>query len=42
MSRPDYDIAILGGGLAGLSLAVRLAEPRFRHLRVLVAEPRTQ
>lgn len=42
MSRSDYDIAILGGGLAGLSLAVRLAEPRFRHLRVLVVEPRTQ
>ena len=36
----DYDVAILGGGLAGLSLAVRLAEPRFRHLRVVVVEPR--
>lgn len=36
----DYDIAILGGGLAGLSLAVRLAEPRFAGLRVLVAEAR--
>ena len=42
MSSSDYDIAILGGGLAGLSLAVRLAEPRFRHLRVLIVEPRTQ
>lgn len=42
MSRSDYDIAILGGGLAGLSLAVRLAEPRLRHLRVLIVEPRTQ
>ena len=25
MSGSDYDIAILGGGLSGLSLAVRLA-----------------
>lgn len=41
MTASDYDIAILGGGLAGLSLAVRFAEPRFRHLRVLVVEPRT-
>lgn len=39
---PDHDVAILGGGLAGLSLAVRLAAPRFRHLRVLVAEARTR
>jgi lycopene beta-cyclase len=37
-----YDIAIIGAGLAGLSLAVRLAEPRFAGLRVLVLEPRTQ
>lgn len=37
--RPDYDVVILGGGLAGLSLAVRLgAAPQ---LRVLVVEPRT-
>ena len=35
-----YDVAILGGGLAGLSLAARLAEPRFAGLRVLVAEGR--
>ena len=34
----DYDVAILGGGLAGLSLAVRLA--RQPALRVLVIEPR--
>ncbi len=40
-ARPDYDIAILGAGLAGLSLAVRLAAPRFAGLRVLVVEPRT-
>jgi lycopene beta-cyclase len=38
----DYDVAILGAGLAGLSLAVRLAEPRFAGLRVLIAEPRTE
>ncbi len=41
VSRPEYDVAILGAGLAGLSLAVRLAEPRFAGLRVLVADPRT-
>lgn len=37
--RPDYDVAILGGGLAGLSLAVRLAE--LPDLRTLILEPRT-
>jgi len=36
-----YDVAIIGAGLAGLSLAVRLAEPCFAGLRVLVLEPRT-
>ena len=35
-----FDVAILGGGLAGLSLAVRLAAPRFAGLRVLVVERR--
>ncbi len=34
------DVAIIGGGLAGLSLATRLASPRFQHLRVRVLEPR--
>jgi lycopene beta-cyclase len=37
---PLHDIAIIGGGLAGLSLAVRLARPQFRHLNVLLIEPR--
>jgi lycopene beta-cyclase len=42
MSAPGaYDIAIIGAGLAGLSLATRLAEPAFSGLRVLVLEPRT-
>ena len=36
------DIAIIGGGLAGLSLAARLAVPRFQHLRIVVLEPRTR
>ena len=36
-----YDVAIIGAGLAGLSLAARLAEPPFAGLRVLVLEPRT-
>ena len=38
MPRPDVDIAILGGGCAGLSVAVRLAEAGYS-LRVI--EPRT-
>ena len=43
MTAPSaYDVAIIGAGLAGLSLAVRLAEPPFAGLRVLVLEPRTQ
>lgn len=43
MSAPaEYDIAIIGAGLAGLSLATRLAEPAFAGLRVLLLEPRTQ
>ncbi len=36
------DVAIIGGGLAGLSLAARLAEPRFKNWRVRVLEPRTE
>lgn len=37
----DWDIVIVGGGLAGLSLAVELAQPAFSHLRVLVLEKRS-
>lgn len=37
----DWDIVIVGGGLAGLSLAVELAQPEFSHLRVLVLEKRS-
>jgi lycopene beta-cyclase len=37
----DWDIVIAGGGLAGLALAVELADPAFSHLRVLVLERRT-
>lgn len=37
-----WDIIIVGGGLAGLSLAVELAQPQFQHLKVLVLEQRTQ
>ncbi len=36
------DIAIIGGGLAGLSLAWRLADPTFGQHRVIVLEPREQ
>ena len=35
-----WDVIILGGGLAGLSLAVELAQPQFAHLSVLVLEQR--
>lgn len=38
--RQDYDVAILGAGLAGLSLAARLAATCFSSLRVLLVEPR--
>lgn len=36
-----WDVIIVGGGLAGLSLAVELADPRFSHVKVLVLEQRT-
>jgi lycopene beta-cyclase len=35
-----WDIVILGGGMAGMSLAVRLATPMFKHLKILVVDPR--
>ena len=38
--RPDYDIVILGGGCAGLSLASRLAASAGGGLRIGVVEPR--
>jgi lycopene beta-cyclase len=38
--REHYDIAIIGGGLAGLSLASRLAAPAFSRWKVLLIEPR--
>ncbi|MEM7482765.1 MAG: lycopene cyclase family protein [Acidobacteriota bacterium] len=41
MAGTDYDIVIAGAGLAGISMAWRLAEPEFEHLRVLIVEPRT-
>lgn len=37
-ARPDYDVVIVGGGLAGLSLAVRLAA--ISKCRTAVIEPR--
>lgn len=36
------DIAIVGGGLAGLSLAAELAAPQFAHLKIIIIEPRAQ
>jgi choline dehydrogenase-like flavoprotein len=36
------DIAIIGGGLAGLSLAAELAAPAFAHLQVIIIEPRAE
>jgi len=35
----DYDIVIGGGGAAGLSLAYRLANSAFSHLKILIIEP---
>ncbi len=32
------DIIICGGGLAGLSLATRLAEPEYKHLKVIIID----
>lgn len=35
-----YDCLIIGGGLAGLSLARQLSKPEFQHLNTLILEPR--
>ena len=46
MVSPSYqsikqaNIAILGGGLAGLALAAELSAPEFAHLSIIVIEPR--
>jgi lycopene beta-cyclase len=40
--RPSYDIVILGGGMAGLSLATRLTASAFSGWRVAVIEPRAE
>ncbi len=36
------NIAILGGGLAGLALAAELSAPEFSHLSIVVIEPRDE
>lgn len=36
------NIAILGGGLAGLALAAELCAPEFSHLSIIVIEPRDE
>jgi lycopene beta-cyclase len=36
------NIAILGGGLAGLALAAELSAPEFSHLSIIVIEPRDE
>ncbi len=41
MDEQQFDIVIIGAGLAGLSLATRFCAPQFAHLRVAVIDPRT-
>ena len=42
MAEPySYDIAIIGGGLAGLSLAAQLSDDLFSSLSIVIIEPRT-
>lgn len=43
MAEPySYDIAIIGGGLAGLSLAAQLSDDRFSSFSIIVIEPRLE
>ncbi len=39
INKPDYDIAIVGGGLVGASLAVALAESSWRIVLIEAAQP---
>ena len=38
MEGQKYDLVIAGGGLAGLSLGLRLAAPEFAHLRIAILD----
>lgn len=38
----SYDIVIIGGGLAGLSLAAELSDDRFSSLSIVILEPREE
>ncbi|MGI2034658.1 FAD/NAD(P)-binding protein [Rhizobium panacihumi] len=40
-NRPDPVVLIIGGGYSGVALAIRLLEQRRKHLRIVIAEPRS-